>query len=63
MAFDENDDIHPIGTFQSPSDGQLINCTSNGLVSDNRTIVVRNKVCSKVYLRTLPHTNLKRMNS
>nr|CAH0100364.1 unnamed protein product [Daphnia galeata] len=31
MAFDENDDIHIIGTFQSPSDGQLINCTSNGL--------------------------------
>jgi hypothetical protein len=28
MAFDKNNDAQPIGTFQLPSDGKLMNCTA-----------------------------------
>jgi|LakMenEpi03Aug12_release.lakeMendotaPanAssembly.Ray.scaffolds.fasta_scaffold6463994_1 hypothetical protein len=34
MAFDKNNDAQPIGTFQLPSDGKLMNCTADALVSD-----------------------------
>lgn len=32
MAFDKNNDAQPIGTFQLPSDGKLMNCTADALV-------------------------------
>ncbi|XP_046452896.1 putative ferric-chelate reductase 1 homolog [Daphnia pulex] len=37
MAFDKNNDAQPIGTFQLPSDGKLMNCTADALDAATHT--------------------------
>jgi hypothetical protein len=46
MAFDKNNDAQPIGTFQLPSDGKLMNCTSDALVISDAHPTEQNEIIS-----------------
>lgn len=64
IAFDKDDETKPIGTFQSPSDGKLINCTSNAMVSDiPQNNYEKQNLLKQFKLRTLPRIHLKKTNN